>query len=177
MSFAVSPEDGASAGLKPWEPEALSPIHMQLLAMLAAGVRAREISQMPGMPSESRISIIRNSPAGKAFLAQMARRMAEEVVFDAKDYLQANALNAAQKVVQLLNAESENVQLAAAKDILDRSGLKPVERVMGVHAEVASEDVNRIIAALNESREPEPTLHHYEDSSGLFKKDSDMIEL
>ena len=47
-------------GLKPYEPANLTPIHKNILTLLAAGMRAREISRMEGMPTESRISIIRN---------------------------------------------------------------------------------------------------------------------
>lgn len=39
-----------------------------------------------------------------------------------------NAHNAAYELTNLLRSRNENVRLAAARDILDRSGYKPIER-------------------------------------------------
>jgi hypothetical protein len=39
-----------------------------------------------------------------------------------------NAHNAAYELTNLLSSRNENVRLAAARDILDRSGYKPIER-------------------------------------------------
>ena len=45
------------------------------------------------------------------------------------EYLQSKASKVAENIYHLsLNAESENVQLSAGKDILDRAGFKPVEK-------------------------------------------------
>lgn len=50
-----------------------------------------------------------------------------------KDYalkqLNKSSSNAVRKIVDLLEAESETVQLNAAKDILDRTGFKPKEEI------------------------------------------------
>lgn len=50
-----------------------------------------------------------------------------------KDYadvqLKTYAPKAIEKVYKLLDAESESVQLNAAKDILDRTGFKPTEKI------------------------------------------------
>lgn len=45
---------------------------------------------------------------------------------------------AVQRTKALLNAESEAVQLAAAKDILDRAGYKPQDNIR-LHANIVSE--------------------------------------
>lgn len=43
-------------------------------------------------------------------------------------YLSAKALNAAKSIVKKINSKSEDVSLAAAKDVLDRTGFRPVDR-------------------------------------------------
>jgi hypothetical protein len=53
---------------------------------------------------------------------------------DVRNYLMANAKNAAKKIVDLADgAEFESIQFAAAKDILDRSGQRPVDIVEHHH--------------------------------------------
>ena len=56
-------------------------------------------------------------------------------------YLENNASAVANNIVKLaLNAESEQVQLAAGKDVLDRAGYKPVEKSinLNVQAEITN---------------------------------------
>ena len=48
------------------------------------------------------------------------------------------------------NAESEAVKLSAAKDIMDRGGLKPVERIEQTNVDQMSlEEINRELDALD----------------------------
>lgn len=165
-------------GLKPWEPENLSPLHKNILTLIAAGMRAREISNMEGMPTESRISVIKNSPAGKAFLAEVSSQVVQNITEDVSELISSHSREAVMTVVKLMRtAESETVQLQASKDLLDRGGFKAAERHEVIHMEVAPEDVNRILAAMNEMEQEEPELHFYEDSSGLFKKEDEIVIL
>lgn len=48
-------------------------------------------------------------------------------------FLQGSALKAARTVVKGLKSRSEDVKLSSAKDILDRSGFRPVDRVEHTH--------------------------------------------
>lgn len=48
-------------------------------------------------------------------------------------YIQAKALAAAQVMVKSLTSKKEDVRINAAKDILDRSGYRPVDRVEHTH--------------------------------------------
>ena len=50
-------------------------------------------------------------------------------------------------------AESESVRLQAAKDILDRAGLKPTERIEQITVEKSTDELRRELAQLmsNES--------------------------
>lgn len=51
-------------------------------------------------------------------------------------YLEQSATAVANNIVRLaLNAESEQVQLAAGKDVLDRAGYKPVEKSINLNVE------------------------------------------
>lgn len=48
-------------------------------------------------------------------------------------FIQAKALDAAKTVVKGLRSKSEDIKLSAAKDILDRGGYRPADRVEHVH--------------------------------------------
>lgn len=52
------------------------------------------------------------------------------------EYLQENAEPVAKNMIRLaLSAESEQVQVAAGKDVLDRAGYKPVEKSVNLKIE------------------------------------------
>ena len=170
--------NGAGIGLKPWEPENLSPLHKNILTLIAAGMRAREISRMEGMPSEDRISVVRNSPAGKAFLENQSSEIVRQISTDTREYIVGHAREATNTVILLMrNAENEGVKLRASQDLLDRAGFKPVERSLEMHVEVAQEDVSRLIEAMAESSQDTPDLHFYEESSKIFQKDEEIVIL
>lgn len=48
-------------------------------------------------------------------------------------FIQAKALDAAKTVVRGLKSKSEDIKLSSAKDILDRGGYRPADRVEHVH--------------------------------------------
>lgn len=170
--------ESPSVGLKPWEPEELSPLHKNILAMLAAGMRGREISKMPGMPCESRISVIKQSPAGKHFLAQLSAEMGKRIARDARDIINAHTTEAAQRIIQIMrSAENDGVALRAAQDLLDRGGLKPVEQSQVMHVAVEAQDVDRLLEALNETRERHEDLEEVEDSAALFSDPDEIMVL
>lgn len=170
--------ESSSAGLKPWEPETLSPVHKNILMLLAAGMRAREISQMEGMPSESRISVIKNSPAGTAFLKQASEEIGRRISKDARDIVNAHTTEAVLRVLQIMRgSDSDAVALRAAQDILDRGGLKPVDQSQVMHIAVEEKDVSRIVQALNESKEDHSDLEEIDDSSALFSDPDEIMVL
>ncbi len=69
-------------------------------------------------------------------------------------YLEENAEKVASNMIKLaLSAESEQVQVAAGKDVLDRSGYKPVEKTVNLN--VNSEITNPEARALAERFEEE----------------------
>lgn len=167
----------ASLGLKPWEPESLTPLHKNVLTLIAAGMRGREIAKLDGMPSESRISVIKNSPAGEAFLRQQSAEVVKRITTDVGELISSHAEEAVNTVVQLMRAaDSETVRLQASKDLLDRGGHKPVERQEHVHVEVDQEDVSRLIEALRESRAQHEEPEFFEESHKLFD-DPNEIEI
>ncbi len=53
----------------------------------------------------------------------------EEIKKEMKDNFGSLAVEAQQKLKKLLNSKNENIQMQAAKDILDRAGYKPTERI------------------------------------------------
>lgn len=176
--WSVESTEEQSLGLKPYEPETLSPLHKNVLALMAAGMRAREICKIPGMPSESRISVVKNSPAGQAFLKQASVEISQRISEDAREIIKSHAVEAANTVIQLMRgAENEGVRLRASQDLLDRSGLKPVENHRVMHIAVEQDDVDRLVAALHESRTDVPEFEEIEDSAAVFEDESDFLVL
>lgn len=171
-----STSEDVGTGLKPWEPERLSPRHKNILALIASGMKNREISRMEGMPDESRISVIKNSPAGKAYLQRLSAEMVQGITENTQELIASHSREAVQTVVQLMRAAaSENVRLSASKDLLDRGGHKPVERQEHVHVEVDGEDVDRLVAAMNEAKRETPEFHEYEESHKLFPDENEIV--
>ncbi len=68
-----------------------------------------------------------------------------------RDYLENKAERAAEIVFELAEtSQMDNVRLGASKDILDRAGLKPVERSISVHVEVTdSPEIRKLTQELN----------------------------
>lgn len=130
------------------------------------------------MPSESRISIVRNSPAGKAFLAEQSAVMVRGITTDVRELITSYAREAVETVAGLMrHAENEGVKLNASKDLLDRGGFKPTEKSEVVHIEVSSDDVERLMTAMKEAGEELEELEFIEDSSGVFKRNSEEMIL
>lgn len=131
---------------------------------------------MEGMPSESRISVIRNSPSGKAFLEQQSAEIVQRITEDTRELITSYANEAVSTVAGLMRgAENEGIRLRAAQDLLDRGGFKPVERQAVMHVEVDGEDITRLVSALNEARQPEPELEFVEASHEIFKRANEIL--
>ena len=77
---------------------------------------------------------------------QFSSEISEIINRDIRGHLPV-ALNAVMRLVEC--AESEAVRLSAAKDIMDRGGLKPVEKIEQTNVEQMSlEEINRELDAL-----------------------------
>lgn len=65
---------------------------------------------------------------------KVRRRLSKEIAEATQQWISFHGPKAAQKVIDTMDAEMPNpIQLAAAKDILDRAGVKLKEEVQEVH--------------------------------------------
>lgn len=157
-------------GLKPWEPAKLSERHLLLATLIAAGWKNHEIAQELQF-SESRVSILRNDPRILALTREVGRKLRDETAVGVRERFVYYSTEAIETIAQLMrHAESEQVRLAAGKDILDRAGHKPREHISVASVQFSGEEVIELVKTLREAREPEAPLEFVEDSSGVFMK-------
>ena len=89
---------------------------------------------------------------------QLKKRFASDIL----EMTQQMMVDATPRALHILkelseNANSESVKLAAGKDILDRAGLKPVDKIENTHIEqVSTSELKRELSALLEEDIPEP---------------------
>ena len=84
---------------------------------------------------------------------RMKERLYKEIVVYASEEVQAYAPQALHGILYLCeHAESESVKLKAAQDILDRAGLKPIDRrvVNNINADLKDMSLEEINAELEE---------------------------
>lgn len=121
------------------------------------GRRNGEIATLVGM-TESRVSIIRNSPLYKGQLA-LRRTELQTTIIDKKStqitedpvhkVLQGAKIEAAEKLQEkMAGAKNEFLQVACAKDILDRTGYAPEKKVTTKTIEVTEVMADRFEQAL-----------------------------
>ena len=80
---------------------------------------------------------------------QLRWQFTREIEEETRRLMQGAVPGALAQVVDLAaSAQSEAVRLQAAKDILDRAGLKPTERIEQVTVEKSTEELRRELAQL-----------------------------
>ena len=80
---------------------------------------------------------------------QLRYQFTREIEEETRRLMQLAVPGALAQVVDLAaSAQSEAVRLQAAKDILDRAGLKPTERIEQVTVEKSTEELRRELAQL-----------------------------
>ena len=90
------------------------------------------------------------------------RQLKKSFASDILEMTQQMMVDATPRALHILkelseNANSESVKLAAVKDILDRAGLKPVDKIENTHIEqVSTSELKRELSALLEEDIPEP---------------------
>jgi len=119
-----------------WEPDKLSPKHLQVLIMKAAGFKNRAISEQLQL-SESRISVIVNHPDSQQVLAGLVALAADQLT-DLNTQLKAYSHEILPSLMQdfrvLANREDVDGIKARASlgfGILDRAGFGPTRKVEG----------------------------------------------
>lgn len=119
----------------------------------AEGKTWREIEQDPGVPHSTLAKWLKR-PEFQARIDVYH----EEIIAEARRYLRRNALNAAQRLVHLMESgyNQHGVKLQATKDLLDRVGVKATERTDGnstapaptITIQVAALDYRAAVAVL-----------------------------
>lgn len=157
-----------------YHPQEFSIRHKHVVALRAAGLKNTEIEEATGYKPAT-ISKILSDPRAKKMLQDLSRDFIEQLTKDTQEAIQGTAFEAFEKVRYLMrSAESERVQQTSAFDILDRGGFKPREQSVSTQIRVSSSDIERLISALEESKEEPEELEMVQDSSGVFRSEDDI---
>lgn len=79
------------------------------------------------------IALVEQSPLFMEMRKQVVEALRYAETGSVHAYIAQQSINAAQTIINKLSSKSEDVQMAAAKDILDRSGFRPADRTEHVH--------------------------------------------
>ncbi len=103
--------------------------HRNIIQMSFSGFKNNEIAEKTGM-SPATISQILRSPLGQAYLNGLIDRAQENTLDVRKKLISLNkdALSTLERILDPQVKAPFNVQLTAAKDVLDRNGYKPSDK-------------------------------------------------
>ena len=96
------------------------------------GVSDDEISSLTGL-GHDQIGRMRVSDSYIEIQKQFLDSIVNNDMEDVRTLFVQGSRNAASRMVGLMNSESESIQIAAAKDILDRAGQRPVDVIEHRH--------------------------------------------
>ena len=104
--------------------------HRTICQMSFNGFTNNEISEKMGM-STCTISCVLRSPLGEAYISGLHDRVQEQTIDVRKQLIGMNkdALSAISRILDPKQKAPFNVQLTAAKDVLDRNGYKAPDRI------------------------------------------------
>lgn len=138
--------------------------HREIARLMLLGKTNNEISEMVGITA-ARISQIKSDPMFVGYLASLEEQCDRQVI-DVRQRLADISHKALDVVEGLLADDKSSIKLAAAKDILDRAGYKPIEKVATVNlSSVLSQDELQAIRD-NITRAKEEGYVVSEDSCG-----------
>jgi len=128
--------------------------HRTIIQMSFNGFKNQEIAERLSM-AETTISNILRSPLGQAYMGGLHDKSKEATLDVRKKLISMNssALDAFERILQPANKAPYNVQFSTAKDILDRNGFKPTDKInidMTLQAKSDAE-IDAEINALTES--------------------------
>jgi len=103
--------------------------HRNIIQMNFSGFKNREIAEKTGL-SPTTITQVLSSPLGKAYLNGLNDRAQENTIDVRKKLISLNndALGTLERILNPKQKAPFNVQLTAAKDVLDRNGYKPSDK-------------------------------------------------
>lgn len=97
-----------------------------VLSYYLFGLNTRDISIITKLPEEQIQNIIM-LPAFTEMLNKVTQSIIENDTESVRDYIQKNTKKAAEKVMQIMETAPAKYALAAAQDILDRGGHRPID--------------------------------------------------
>jgi len=137
--------------LKPGEPANLSPRARKFLRLVALGKDVTEARCLTGF-SGSRASVLMHCPCGAKYMEEIEEELLAKGIECAAEAeaelqvseiiskrLEAEAEDTLDQLIRLRDCADEKVSLAATKDILDRAGFKPTDK-MQVESKVIATD-------------------------------------
>ncbi len=119
-----------------------------VLTYTLIGISDAEISEATGLSLEQ-IERIKLGEAYTKLHADVVQSVLDEDSDDVKTLLAAHAKKAANRVVELATSAEEAIALSAAKDILDRAGHRPADKLV-----VTGLDELRIVHVVRDSAPP-----------------------
>lgn len=124
--------------------------HRSIIQMSFNGFKNHEIAEKHGL-TQSTISTILHSPLGKAYLNGLHDRAQEQTLDVRKKLIDMNA-SALDAISNILDPDTKapfNVQLTAAKDVLDRNGYKPTDKFeIDINSQKTDEEIDAEIQAM-----------------------------
>lgn len=124
--------------------------HRSICQMSFNGFRNHEIAEKTGM-TESTISCILRSPLGEAYINGMHDRVQEQTLDVRKQLIGMNkaALDSINRILDPKQKAPFNVQLTAAKDVLDRNGYKAPDKInVDMFVQKSDAEIDAEIAAM-----------------------------
>jgi hypothetical protein len=103
-----------------------------VLSYYLFGLSVRDISIMTKIPEEN-ISNIIMLPAFDEMMKKVTTAILENDQNNVRDYIQKQTVKAANKVMEIMETAAPKYALAAAQDILDRGGHRPIDIVEHVN--------------------------------------------
>lgn len=140
--------------LKPRHPLDVKPSHQLMIMLSSLGHKNNEIAELLDVTRET-VSVVLNTPEIKHIKHELARKHVQELTQDVRSYIQGHSLEAFDTVVGLMRgAESENVRMKSAFDILDRAGFKPKDQNVNLNLNMRPEEAALIAETLRETSQP-----------------------
>lgn len=145
------PHDTSMPGLKneqPW--------HRMAAYLIVAGISNKDIAEAAGVTTQS-VSTLKAQTWFQELLATLSNKQGNAALA----FVQGEALASVEKLVSLRDsAENENVQLNAAKTLLEQACGKPTQKILSVSATTSysspqeeAEEINLQLAALRRQKE------------------------
>ena len=138
--------------------------HRKIIRLTAQGVKPAEIATRLDMNVQSIYAILRD-PLAKSFLEGLQDK-ADETFLDVNRIITESQVEAATAIKELITEEGipPPTKLAAAKDMLDRGGHKPVDKHEHLHGFFTADDIRELKARMEMAEKNEDVVDVvYED--------------